>query len=180
MGEGPRRRSDAEGPRGFRDSPAAADLRRHKGVVALAAGVILLLIMSVTIAGGSNEPGETETGDPVGVSSEDESATAEFESSPTQVCMAQWNQFSKEKGLLTSIDGQGRTYASIGPSADFPDECLLTVAQTTGYVIQFQGGGEGKPWGTLANDPTLAGLDPVTKQWNAAIGPDGTLAASEP
>jgi hypothetical protein len=161
---------------GPRRSQAAEDLkgawRRNPGALVLL-GLVLLLVVGVGLsqAGG----GEAVIED----SSAEETATSASEGDPfVESCVESWNKASDQGKRGTASFAQfGKTYASVGPAQDFPDQCLVTVTSigTGGPVVQQWSGQRPGPW-VPGGNPPLDTLSAETKDWNVTVNPDGTLS----
>jgi hypothetical protein len=167
-------------------SQAAEDLRRVStnnpvSIVLIAVVVLLALGVGVSEIGGGGE----ESVDGGGEESVDEAPMAETGASDPDVgdpfverCVDSWNRTSDQGKRGTSSFGQaGRVYASVYPSADFPDQCLVTVTVSAGGGPIVQQWSENRPglW-VPGGGPPLDALSPETKDWNVTANPDGTLS----
>ncbi len=97
---------------------------------------------------------------------------------------------SVPKAEILRLKSFTQAYVSVGPSADFPDQCLVTVgAGSYGGFTQFAkvpGGPPPPPPTESENLPTggwepigngdVSQLDRQTKDWNATPNSDGSLA----
>jgi len=144
-------------------------------VIAILAVIALILVIGLTTViagrGDSNQHASTQV--------------VVAPPSAAQLCATKWNgstdSFSTtSKQMVRAISqtgGQATTlYVSAGFSADFPDRCLVTVANPdVGNVVQFtetsQGGFRLSGTGRVSDVPDSA------KQWNATMTSDGVMLA---
>jgi len=85
--------------------------------------------------------------------------------SVTESCIATWNAQGADELPIDTVSGYveagKRVYVSVGPSADFPDQCLVTMAEGGFHAIQWQH--DGREWRQVANGDVQS-LDSTTKQ----------------
>ncbi len=144
----------------------------------LVATVLIGLVVIVLIAEVAGNGGEDlESGGGQDLESEQ---AAEPVSDPAAdfiaSCVTAWNQ-NLSRAMLVARDEQ--IYASVGPSADFPDQCLVTLAWPNmgmaGWARQYTKlpGEDWRPGGTTED---LGTLDAQTKDWNVTAQPNGKLS----
>lgn len=91
-------------------------------------------------------------------------------------CLSRWN--SAEHGGRDEVAAiaQDAIYVHVGPNPEFPDKCLVTIADSTsGYVYQYREASEadGEPF---VRSCARCGLSPSAFEWNAgAWVQNGTL-----
>ena len=163
---------------GLRHSQAAKDFKRawERSPLTL---ILLGAVVLITVVGLVSR-----VGDGPRVSRE---ATASGTATPPvssadarRACIDSWNHPANDDEFPSALgQQQGESlYVSIGPSADFPDRCLLTVAAPDGLALQFHGDLSGN-WGGMGST-RVETLDETTKDWNASAQPDGSLAVGGP
>lgn len=166
----------------FRDSQAAKDLRRawerNPWAVVLLGVVVLVVVVSAfsSVTGSEGDSYDPSSGTVDSESEASYDSPVDETSAFVQDCIDRWNQAGHiGRGAIKARMSTYQVYVSVGPSADFPDQCLVTVAEnTTGRALQFT---ERQPgdWMPTGSSGTTADLDAQTKDWNATPNPDGTL-----
>lgn len=108
---------------------------------------------------------------------------------PEQRCIDKWNSDTSESEgpgstavtvLAGTTGGASDLYVSVGYAEDFPDKCLVTVADSrSNMASQFtETSGEGPEVGDWSS-PTrvsVSALDDTTKEFNASIDVQGELS----
>lgn len=110
---------------------------------------------------------------------------------PEERCVKLWNQpgASLAKSTATSYAERGEAIATVGFASDFPDRCQIVIASPdsgAGLVQVWRATGPGEdsasPIGAYrpVADGDVTELPTSAKQWNARIGPDGSIELGYP
>lgn len=142
------------------------------GVAVLGAVVLGMLMIGSTGVGSDSASASTAANDLSGFDSG---------SAFVEQCVRRWNV---EDGLgwqgqTQIVTGQGRAYVSVGSAADYPDQCLVTVASPAmRTAMQFVSGGSSSTGGDYGLPHMIDGanLDPSLTNWNASIDSQGRLS----
>lgn len=99
---------------------------------------------------------------------------------PEQGCIDSWNATPPEDNFgKTWIQLEEETYAAVGFSADFPDQCLVTLAvPRIDQATQVQETNPGE-W-TWQGNSSVSQIPVSAKQWNATRSSDGSLSLGAP
>lgn len=149
------------------------------------AGIVGVLILAVGV--GLAIAIETKNDKGSASSAESGGGASESEATDIDKCVASWNSGVTEnvRSLVKNIGGASlsgggaQLYASTGYSADFPDRCLVTIANPDiRQAVQVQEDSSGSF--ILSKTASLGELPDSVKQWNAGVDKDGFLTAGSP
>lgn len=139
--------------------------------------LVLVAAIGMLIVGCGDTKGSKESSGPA--------ADAASENSDLQRCVDSWNAAARSgQGSNANFGklwlGPTEKYAAVGFSADFPDRCLVTLADPDlDGAAQFQESGEGG-WLMTGDTATPSDIPESAKRWNATRAGEGSLSLGAP